>query len=461
MSAAELNSQTIDELRVLAVDRLSVLLGAGASAAAGLPDWDTLAERLLVESKAVSSTKQAKAFLAQQDAMLAAEAAKAFASDWPSSLRKALYGEDDEPEPSVLHLAAAALAAGRDAGAVQLHTLNFDPLLGTAVQRVLDELRSSAEVHERAESAQGPADRYVVNHLHGLLPPDPSQPARGIVLTLSDFTELGATQYPWQVAALQDSLQKGPLVLAGTSYRDPDIRQWLHSTQKDHEVVVLLARQGLRLDRDTFERVRPALEAQWRAVGVRPIAMHDHADAAQALRELPHVNKSDYRSPQDRAQGVWLAQLASFDDRQRKHSEQLRADLDRLQVHLGPESNLTLWLADGGGRLVRWSAPDRIYVDPNRLRLADVGHDSPWVAGQCLGRDDTLAADLEGPRGATQRWRSVVAAPVVVEAAGGPWFSSGVLTSASPDSLDEHDQEQWQATLTQLADEWGSRLEAP
>jgi hypothetical protein len=297
--------------------------------------------------------------------------------------------------------------------------------------------------------------------LHGILPADPGEPARGIVLTLSDFTELGAQQHPWQVSALQDSLQKGPLVLAGTSYRDPDIRQWLHSTQKDHEVVVLLARQGLKLDRETFKRVRPALEAQWKAIGVRPIAMHDHADAAQVLRELPHLNDPGYRSPRDRAQAVWKAQLASFDHTQHAHSEQLRADLTRLQVHLGPESNLTLWLADGNGHLVRWSAPDRVYVDPDRLRLADVGHDSPWVAGQCLGRDDNLAENLEGPRGATQRWRSVVAAPVVVEVAGGPWFSSGVLTSASPDSLDEHDQEQWQETLTELADEWGSRLAAP
>ncbi len=461
MSAAELDSQTIDALRPLAVERVSVLLGAGASAAAGLPGWDALAEQLLIESDVVAGPEEAKAFLARQDAMLAAEAAKASASDWPAVLRKALYGDDDEPEPAVLHLAAAALAAGRDAGLVQLHTLNFDPLLGTALRRALDEIGSPALVHERAESAAGPAGHHTVNHLHGLLPVDPGESARGIVLTIRDFAQLGAQPRPWQVAALQDSIQKGPLILAGTSYRDPDIRQWLYDTHKDHEVVVLLARQGLGLDRETFDRLRAALEDQWQAIDVRPIAMHDHADAAQALRELPHVNDPGYRSPRDRAQAVWAAQLSSFDDAQRRHSEQLRTELDRLRVHLGPESNLTLWLADGDGHLVRWAAPDRIYVDPNRLRFADVGHDSPWVAGRCLGRDDRLAVNLEGPRGATQRWRSVVAAPVVVEAAGGPGFSSGVLTSASPDSLDHHDLEQWQETLTELAIDWGLRLGAP
>ncbi len=461
MSAADLSAAMINELTPLAVERMGVLLGAGASEAAGLPGWDRLAERLLIESAVASDPDEAKAFLARQDAMLAAEAARASAPDWLAVLRKALYGNEDEPEPAVLHLAAAGLAVTQDPGMVQLHTLNFDPLLGTALRRALDEVGSSAPVHERAEDAAGPVGHYVINHLHGILPADAAEPARGIVLTLRDFAELGAVKHPWQVASLQDSVQKGPLVLAGTSYRDPDIRQWLHDTPKVHEVVVLLAREGLDLDRDTFTRVMPALEAQWRAIGVRPIVMNDHSDAAQALRELPHVHDAGYLPPQDRARTIWSSQLAAFPALQRQHSEQLRLDLDKLRAHLGPESNLTLWLADGDGRLARWAAPDRTYVDPARLRFADVGYDSPWVAGRCLGRDDLLAVDLTGPRGATQRWRSVVAAPVVVEVHGGPAFASGVLTSASPDALGGHDVEQWQDALTQLAAEWGDRLSAP
>lgn len=71
---------------------------------------------------------------------MAAEAARSATSDWPALLRHALYGAGEEPEPAVLHLAAAGLAAQRDAGLVQLHTLNFDPLLGTALRRALAEL---------------------------------------------------------------------------------------------------------------------------------------------------------------------------------------------------------------------------------------------------------------------------------------------------------------------------------
>lgn len=461
MSAADLDDETIDELRPLAVDRLSLLLGAGASTGAGLPGWDALAVDLLVRSGVAQDKDEASAFLARQDAMLASEAAKAFAADFPTALRSALYGDDDEPEPAVLHLAAAALAASSDPGMVQLHTLNFDSLLEAALRRALDEFGRPVDVHERAESAQGPAGCYVVNHLHGLLPADPAVPGRGIVLTLSDFVELGAQPRPWQVSALQDSVQKGPLVLAGTSYRDPDIRQWLNDAGRDHEVVVLLAREALGLDRETFSRLKPALEAQWRAIDVRPVTFQDHADAAQALRELRHVNEAGYRSPRQRSHAVWAIQEASFTDRQVEHNSQLQVDVERLRMYLGSDANVTLWLADGDGRLARWAAPDRVYVDPARLRRVEVGFDSAWVAGQCLGRDDLLAVDLDGPRGATQRWRSVVAAPIAVEVAGGPAFSSAVLTSASPQALEELDADTWQVTLFELADEWSARLSAP
>jgi len=263
MSATEVDAVTTEELRPLVADRPGLLLGAGASAAAGLPGWDTLAMRLLTGSGVTPDEPTAKSFLAEQDAMLVAEAARAVVPDWHALIRDALYDGDDEPEPAVLHLAAAALAAGRDPGTVQLHTLNFDPLLGTALRFALEELGLSADVHERAESAQGPPGQHVVNHLHGIVRATPGGEARNVVLTLKDFTELGATAHPWQVAALQDTLQKGPLILAGTSYRDPDIRQWLHGIGRDHEVVVLLARQGLNLDPTrSIESVR-----RWRSNG--------------------------------------------------------------------------------------------------------------------------------------------------------------------------------------------------
>lgn len=97
---------------------------------------------------------------------------------------------------------------------------------------------------------------------------------------------------------------------------------------------MLLARQGLNLDRDTFDMVRPALEEQWRAVKVRPIALQDHADAAQALRELPHLGHSGYLPPRDRARRVWNEHVSAFGSKQQQHSTVLVVDADGCECTL-------------------------------------------------------------------------------------------------------------------------------
>lgn len=128
MSAAELDHAALAGLDALGhAAELSVVLGAGASVAAGPPDWDTLAVRLLVGSGTVQDEATARAFLSRQDPALAAEAARAGAPDWNELVRRALYEEAEEPpEPTVLHLAVAGLAAKRPVEEVQLLTLNFD-----------------------------------------------------------------------------------------------------------------------------------------------------------------------------------------------------------------------------------------------------------------------------------------------------------------------------------------------
>lgn len=236
------------------------------------------------------------------------------------------------------------------------------------------------------------------------------------------------------------------------------MRQWLSELESDHEVVVLLAREGLGLDRDQFARVQAALIAQWAAINVQAVVLQDHADAAQVLRELPYLHRSAYSPPQERAQALWERHREDFTRLQGEHAAQLEADLARLRPHLGDQANLTLWLADGTGQLIRWAAQDRLYRHPDQLRRVAVGHDSLWVAGQCLGRNDPIARDLADLAGSTRRWRSVVASPVVVELDGGPAFPAAALSSAVPEPLHSQDVDAWEQTLTELAEEWGRRL---
>lgn len=462
MSAAEIGPETIAILESLTVEsHVGVLLGAGASAAAGLPDWNTFAVELLAASGAITDRATARAFLAGQDPAIVAEAAKdAAAEAWPALLESALYG-DTPVDPAPLHTAAAALAEQRGPEAISLFTLNYDDLLEAALRNVSEDLGRSIEVFSREKSRpRALRGAYEVHHLHGFLPPGAST-ADSVVLTLSDYNKLGQRQAAWQLSALHESLQKGPLILAGTSYRDPDIRQWIHdltSDEPDAEVLVFLAREGMGLDRAQFERVETALKNQWSALGVQVIATHDYTDAAQALRELPHLGELDYRPPCHRAAALWEKNIAQFSLFQRADSDELDQDLAILQELLPDFENLTLWLADGEGALVRWAANDRTYRHPGHLRRALPGHDSPWIAGQCIGRNDLLIREVPQPA-ATTRWHSVAAAPLVAELPGGPALPCGVISAASTTPIADGQIDEVNAAFAELSEKWSLLLQ--
>jgi hypothetical protein len=461
VSAAELDLVTLERLRPVAVaGQVSVLLGAGASAAAGLPDWNSLATQLLQLSGTIDDEETARAFLAGQDPSLAAEAARAGASDWLELVRSALYPPSvGEPEPAALHFAVASLAAQRPVGEVGLFTLNFDLLIERALQDALEEVGSGAGIHARdTEDDRAPRGDLEVHHLHGYLGQDVAETGE-IVLTLSDFTKLSAQSSPWQRAALQEALSRGPLVLAGTSYRDSDIRQWLHellATRPD-KGFILLAREGFGLSRQQFDLVKDALVSQWASIGVSAVLVQDYSDAAQAIRELSTLTEPGYLAPKVRAGALWDAIRGDFDQLQQEHSDQLADDLTRLRPLLGDDANMTLWLADGAGQIVRWSSHDRLYRSPAQLRRVPVGHDSPWIAGQCLGRSEILARDLSEAM-STRRWHSVVAAPCVADLPGGPPLPTAVLSSAATTPLKDQDLDAWAEVLAELSEEWAERL---
>lgn len=384
MAACELGEEVADALAELAKsEHLSVLLGAGASMAAGLPSWDELAVRLLNQTGAIENAETARAYLAGQDPALAAEAARAVTGDWDRVVREALYGtEGNVPYPRALHLAVANVAATRGQN-VSLLTLNLDDLLEEALRDVLEDLGRNTQVMSRTAAApRAGVNTYEVNHLHGLLPRDVQAESSGLVLTLSDYNQLAGIAHPWQAGALGDAMSRGPLVLVGTTYRDTDIRQWLHAGRQQLDshsgsVIALLAREGLGLTRRQFADVAEAVRQQWRAISIQPLLLQDHSDAAQILRELPACGTDGYELPRSRAAGLWEQQLADFSTAQVSHSELLDADLDALPTQVGHASDLTLWLADGSSELVRWSSHDRVYRDSAKLRRVPLGHDSP------------------------------------------------------------------------------------
>jgi hypothetical protein len=466
VAASELGPEVAEQLSELgSADHMSVLLGAGASVAAGLPGWDELAIRLLEQAGAIDDAATARAYMASQDATLAAEAARAVCEDWAAVVRRALYGDSPDLYPRALHLAVAALAA-TDVRDVSLLTLNLDDLLEEALGDALFDLERPERVVSRTGAVpRAKAGQLEIQHLHGLLPRDPQTPASGLVLTLSDFNALSARAHPWQAAALSEAMSQGPLVLVGTSFRDPDIRQWIHAIREQIDeqgasVIAVVAREALGLSRAQFVAVAEAVRQQWASVGVTALLVQDHVDAAQVIRELPECASAGYRLPRDRASDLFQTQLADFHARQLGHSEALDSDRRDLPSGRDSDSDLTLWLSDGTDALVRWTSHDRVYRSPEKLRRIPLGHDSPWTASQAVSQSEVVVHQPPELRRDLRRWRTVIASPITASLAGGPNLVVGAVTAGTTAALDSQGEQEWRAALADLGEVWGERLTA-
>jgi hypothetical protein len=267
----------------------------------------------------------------------------------------------------------------------------------------------------------------------------------------------------WQLEYLRSALSRGAVIIAGTSYRDPDVRQWFHAARKTaptgHAVLVLLARQGFNMDKSDFLALEAALLKQWEAVGFRAILLNDHSDAAQVIRELRFVNDASYMAPQERAKAIWQHHQSQFDALQKEYVKALRKDSETIRPALDTdESNTTLWLSNGDGQLIRWAAEDRIYLDSAGLRSVRTGFDSPWIAGRALGADTLLIQDIDSA--STSRWKSVLAIPIPAPHPKLPPMSAAVLTIGLPKRAEEYESSKllWVEILTAIADTWSGRL---
>lgn len=462
MGAPDLSSSLMAQFRGSGAEKhATLLLGAGASTTSGLPGWNDLVTRLLTGSGAAPDEASARLLLGRQDPLIVAEAARArYGASWLDKVRNELYRVSTAPESSPLHLAVVSHALAGDPGDTSLVTLNFDTLIEQTLER--EQALSGAHVIPVRSVSDSAARRTYadVHHLHGVIDTSDS---RDVVFTLTDFLDVLSNPESWQRDYLHSALGRGAVIIAGTSYRDPDVRQWLHSARSsapdEHAALVILAREGFDLTREQFGALKVALEYQWSAVGLRPVLVDDHSDAAQAIKELRSVNMAGYLAPQQRAALVWNHCQREFATLQPQFANLLRDDAEILRTAFDVDRlSLSLWLSNGAGALARWAADDRIYLDPSALRLVETGFDSAWIAGRALSADGLLIQNIE--LSGTRRWRSVAAVPVPVEHPTHPTMSMAVITVGLPDEAEAYDASSflWTGKLSDTVDSWSTRL---
>lgn len=456
----------MEKFAALAGDaHLTLVLGAGASAPSGLPTWDEFAERLLLLSGVVKSLSAAKTLLGKQDPTIALEAAHVGSgASWDIYLNEALYGKPAiDPAESTLHLAAAAHYA-TSPGRTTLATLNFDTLLESAVQG------TGAPLVVIDTDGNDEPEVPTIHHLHGAVFQGHEYSA---VVGYRDFAKLVADRSAWQHKFLSDAVQRGPLLLAGTSFRDPDIRHWLHMILNDEKrtprypALVTIVREGLGLDREKFDEIDEALVSEWESIGLTALTaltVQDLADVALVIRELRLAGTDGYRAPADRARSLWESHTKQFARLQDVYAEELGRDSLRVGEALKTTAHRgTLWLANGRGKLARWASDGTRYSSVRQMKLVPTGHDSPWIAGEAIGSEDVKLRDVTNrdPR-VSPSWKSVLAVPIFVGDGYHEDWASAVVTfgmSRSAEVLLTRERK-LQRLASDLSEEWGTRLSA-
>jgi hypothetical protein len=442
VSFASLDTPQATDLvaRFSEAERLTLIVGAGASVEASLPSWRGLVERLLRrvarEDPGLTSTESEAAWVARtiqsEDLLAAGAIVEAVAeNDLDTMLPQELYGSEGPGaiEPGPIAHQVAHLRSCFDERLTIL-TTNYDDLIERALQA-----QGIAKRHIRSYVQQRtpPVGVVPVTHLHGYAGREGNP--KQLVLTERHYHRMQRGT-SWQEQYATDRLEATLCLFVGTSLTDPNLIRYLYGYEQSpaRRHASVFVREG-DLDGDT-DKVRGARERavakRWGRCGVECLFVDHFADAAQLLYEIAHCRdaNADYEPIATRAldalgriEDVAVlrnAGQARFAEHQVALSAWLRATLhDALQLVLGhrPPADerfaLALWLLSPDGRsLTGWAHSDRAHQDPTTIESVPIHPDSSWVAVRAVCKGIRVGLDRTSD---ISRWRFIRALPLILD----------------------------------------------
>ena len=297
--------------------RLQIVVGAGASIAAGLPGWNDLNASMINEffrgefensgpgpfplepeelgtlSKVFESRFGRDAVI---DLLRQRLDARGEESSFINVLYKALYGDMESYDLQPIHreLAAAMGQRAEADRAAYIYTLNYDDALETAIENVRGE-------PPEVVTTEGVIGDNAVVHLHGYLSignsdAEPADLVEGeIILSEKDYlSSMGQTADQRLSELFEDD--DSDVLLLGMSLEDPRLRRLLHrrasaGIDQDNEVWVLLSEgeshnSGDATIRKSHRFADYYVADYWKAWGVHAISVSDHEFVPACLRAI-------------------------------------------------------------------------------------------------------------------------------------------------------------------------------
>lgn len=436
--------------------KLSVFVGAGASAEVGLPTWSMLIDTLaddVVADVAEEHRAGVKRFISDAGPLAAAERIeRSLEGGLDGRLQSAIYqgvggeGVDADPStiaeqlvPGPLTIAAARLKQS-DPSWVSLLTTNYDQLL----VRALRDLDASAASYTNDTTK----DEAVI-HLHGVIGFEPVADGRNqIVLTERDF--LAPDEGGWRRDVVDRALKNGSCVFVGASLTDLNLLTPLYNQKRGDEAphVVVFAR-----DPDVAPEVASKAEQIDRqrlgSLGVTALYVDNYGEVGQLLDEvrLRRADPDGYRPLPERL-GSWehrrVPELVpddfeEYEHKQRTLSSALAELLGTIQSEFGLDDEiLQLGLfaygcdVDRGVDFARILAvSDRIMLDPRSSETLPADRHTKWTGVRAMIDCKPISNSYEH---FSSRWRYFIAVPVVAPAPLDCCVGAVVLASNSSDS---------------------------
>ena len=410
--------------RLASSERLTFVVGAGASMEAGLASWQTLVRGLLdsVAPAALEPVDKAAWIDAVSESGLLGMAAAARALTGSDAKFMELVNRDvfrgrgtDHFDPGPLAREIAAWR--RDYPDVRIATFNYDDLL----ERALGDLGVDSEAREDNDAER--AGVAAVRHLHGRLTGNSASDA--IVLTEGDYARW--RDESWQDAFMREALG-GLCVFVGLSFTDQNLLRWIYAAEHGEHVAVL-ARQGSpRLSPAVRAELENATRARLTAANVTPYWADFYAEVAQLLHEArrrrgpgappkPYPERAQSRAAKGKRRCMPTSTL--FKARQEKVRTILagslggvRAAIESVGVPVADAAlGLGLWGIDYENRDVTlWGMSDRVHADRSTVTAVPLQWVSEWVAVEAITQGSVVERD---PKTYASRWRSVRGIPLV------------------------------------------------
>jgi hypothetical protein len=409
--------------RIATAERLTFVVGAGASMEAGLPSWASLVRDVLaaVAPADLADGDRAAWLSAVEESGLLGMAATARAlvrsdAEFMKLVGRHVYrgkgAEHFEPGP----LAREIALWKQSYPTIEIATFNYDQLL----EHALEDLGMAARAVEDGELE--PDGVAVVRHLHGKLSGVPADDA--VVLTESDYALWAAGS--WQDRFMASALE-GLCVFVGLSFTDQNLLRWIYGAGGTDHVAVLSRQSAPRLSQPVRGALERATRSRLQAANVTAYWADFYAELAQLLHEArrrrgpgapprPYPERAQKRAAKGRRRCL---PSTSVEARQRKIREILASSLDGVRAAVSAVGididdtalGLGLWGIDYDRRAVLlWASSDRIHVDPSTASEVPLEWGSEWVAVEAITTGSVMERN---PSVYASRWRSVRGIPLV------------------------------------------------